>query len=162
MAAETTNNLPELDDKKLRFAVMRVDHLEQVLNIEQKSFPTPWSYQSFYFELTENDFAFYVVALANGIVAGYAGMWLVLDESHITNVAVHPDYRGCGLGRAIMNDLLARAVVLGAARITLEVRVSNKTARGLYKSLGFVEKGFRRKYYSDNNEDAIIMWLYFK
>jgi len=92
-------------------------------------------------------------------VVGYAGLWIVLDEAHITNVAVHPDYRGAGYGRALMVELISRAAMLGAFKLSLEVRVSNGVARDLYKSLGFVDKGFRRKYYSDNGEDAIIMWL---
>ncbi|MCL6611035.1 MAG: ribosomal protein S18-alanine N-acetyltransferase [Peptococcaceae bacterium] len=141
---------------------MLPEHLDQVMAIELKSFPIPWSHRTFMFEVTENDFAFYIVALLNGRVAGYAGMWIVLDEAHVTNVAVHPELRGRGVGRALMTELLGRAAVLGADRITLEVRVSNRAARSLYKSLGFVEKGLRRKYYSDNNEDAVIMWLHFK
>jgi len=144
----------------LQFSVMLPEHLDQVLAIELKSFPIPWSHQAFMFEVTENDFAFYIVALLEGRVAGYAGMWIVLDEAHITNVAVHPDLRGRGLGRALMTELLGRAAVLGAERISLEVRPSNRAARTLYKSLGFVDRGVRRKYYSDNNEDAIIMWLH--
>jgi len=131
----------------LQFSVMLPQHLDQVLAIELKM---------------ENDFAFYLVALQGEKVVGYGGMWIVLDEAHITNVAVHPELRGRGVGRALMMELLSRAVVLGAPGITLEVRVSNQVARNLYKSLGFVEKGMRRKYYSDNNEDAIIMWLYLR
>jgi len=146
----------------LQFSVMLPQHLDQVLAIELKSFPIPWSQRAFMFEVMENDFAFYLVALQGEKVVGYGGMWIVLDEAHITNVAVHPELRGRGVGRALMMELLSRAVVLGAPGITLEVRVSNQVARNLYKSLGFVEKGMRRKYYSDNNEDAIIMWLYLR
>lgn len=159
MAAEATNGRQPLRRLKPTFSVMLPEHLEQVLGIEVKSFPTPWSYRAFQFEVTENDFASYIVAQLDGRIVGYAGMWIVLDEAHITNVAVHPDYRGTGCGRSLMTELLGRAAVLGAVKITLEVRVSNVAARELYKSLGFVERGFRRKYYSDNNEDAIIMWL---
>lgn len=157
MAAETTNH--RQPGHGLTFSVMLPEHLDQVLGIEIISFPTPWSHRAFKFEITENDYAFYIVAQVNGRVVGYAGMWTVLDEAHITNVAVHPDYRGSGFGRALMVELLGRAAVLGAVKLTLEVRVSNNVARRLYKSLGFVEMGFRRKYYSDNDEDAIIMCL---
>lgn len=159
MAAEAVNGRDSLRGSKPTFSIMLPEHLDQVLGIEVKSFPTPWSYRAFRFEVTENDFAFYIVAQVDGRVVGYAGMWMVLDEAHITNVAVHPDYRGSGYGRWLMTELLGRAAVLGAVKITLEVRVSNNVARKLYKSLGFAEMGFRRKYYSDNNEDAIIMWL---
>ncbi|MFZ5649502.1 MAG: ribosomal protein S18-alanine N-acetyltransferase [Bacillota bacterium] len=159
MAAEATNGRKPLRCLKPTFSVMLPEHLDQVLSIELKSFPAPWSYRAFQFEVTENDFASYIVAQIDGRIVGYAGMWMVLDEAHITNVAVHPDYRGAGHGRSLMTELLGRAAVLGAVKITLEVRVSNTVARELYKSLGFVERGIRRKYYSDNNEDAIIMWL---
>ena len=159
MATEATKNQRGID---LQFSLMLPEHLDQVFAIEHRSFPIPWSDQAFLFEITENDFAFYIVALLNGKVVGYAGVWIVLDEGHITNVAVHPDMRGHGIGRSLMMELLSRAVVLGADKITLEVRVSNLFARSLYTSLGFVEKGIRRKYYSDNNEDALIMWLYLK
>ncbi|MFZ5641977.1 MAG: ribosomal protein S18-alanine N-acetyltransferase [Bacillota bacterium] len=138
---------------------MQPEHIDQVMETELLSFPTPWTRRAFQFEVTENDFASYIVALIDGRVVGYAGMWIVLDEAHITNVAIHPDYRGKGYGRALMTELLTRAAVLGGVKITLEVRVSNKAARSLYKSLGFVEMGMRRKYYTDNDEDAIIMWL---
>lgn len=158
MATEATGR--EKGFLGLKFSVMMPEHLEEVLDIERKSFPIPWSYQAFEFEVTENDFAFYIVALSNGRVVGYAGMWIVLDESHVTNVAVHPDLKGRGIGRALMTELLTRAVMLGAVKITLEVRVSNQAARSLYNSLGFVDRGIRKKYYSDNNEDAIIMLLH--
>ncbi len=160
MATEATRS----NDWKfgLQFSVMLPEHLDQVLAIESESFPVPWSHQAFMFEVTENDLAFYIVALLDGKVAGYAGMWIVLDEAHVTNVAVHPGLRGRGIGRALMTELLYRAAVLGAARITLEVRVSNRVARNLYKSLGFVDRGIRRRYYSDNDEDAVVMWLCFR
>lgn len=156
MATETTSYKQRVFGQ-LNFCAMKPEHITQVLSIEFNSFPIPWSYQAFMFEVTENDFAFYIVAQINKKVVGYTGMWIVLDEAHITNVAVHPEYRGCGIGRALMKELLKRAAVMGAVKITLEVRVSNNVAKDLYKSLGFVDVGVRKKYYSDNNEDAIIM-----
>ncbi|MFZ5648247.1 MAG: ribosomal protein S18-alanine N-acetyltransferase [Bacillota bacterium] len=159
MAAEAGNDRQPVHGIKPTFSVMLPEHLDQVLNIETRSFPTPWSLRAFQFEVTENDFAVYIVAQIEGKVVGYAGMWIVLDEAHITNVAVHPEYRGTGYGRALMVELVGRAAVMGAVKITLEVRVSNIAARNLYRSMGFVERGIRKKYYSDNNEDAIIMWL---
>ncbi|MGQ9498238.1 MAG: ribosomal protein S18-alanine N-acetyltransferase [Desulfotomaculales bacterium] len=143
----------------MRFESMRLEHIDQVLEIEKRSFPTPWPRQTFEFEVLYNELAEYAVAIDNGRVVGYGGMWLVLDEAHITNVAVHPTYRGRHIGRALMLELIRRARARGATRVTLEVRPSNTVARNLYKSLGFVEKGIRRKYYQDNKEDAIIMWL---
>ncbi|RYD03254.1 hypothetical protein N752_20700 [Desulforamulus aquiferis] len=88
-------------------------------------------------------------------------MWLVLDEAHITNVAVHPEYRGKSIGEALMLEMIQQAIIRGAVRMTLEVRPSNMAARELYKKLGFKEKGLRKKYYTDTNEDAIIMWVEF-
>ncbi|KJS15347.1 MAG: alanine acetyltransferase [Peptococcaceae bacterium BRH_c4b] len=133
-------------------------HLDQVLAIENTSFPVPWSRQSFVFELLQNEFAYYIVVLQDDKVLGYAGVWVVLDEAHVTNVAVHPEYRGGKIGRLLMTELMRRVSLKGAVRITLEVRTSNAVARNLYSSLGFKELGVRKKYYSDNNEDAIIMW----
>lgn len=159
MATEATNNERRMSGLKPTFSVMLPEHLDQVLGIENRSFTVPWSRRAFMFEVTENEFAFYIVAITEEKVVGYAGLWIVLDEAHITNVAVHPDYRGAGYGRALMVELISRAAMLGAFKLTLEVRISNGVARDLYKSLGFVDKGFRRKYYSDNGEDAIIMWL---
>jgi len=143
----------------ITFEPMRIDHLDQVLQIENVSFPTPWSINSFDYEIQQNDFAHYIVALVDGQrVAGYAGMWVVLDESHVTNIAVREDYRGHGLGMSIMLQLIQRALMLGCQRMTLEVRPSNTTARALYARLAFMEYGRRKNYYSDTQEDAIIMW----
>lgn len=89
---------------------------------------------------------------------GYAGMWRILEEGHITNIAVHPEFRGCGLGSALMEALLAAAKEFDIKALTLEVRRSNHAAQALYRKYGFTEGGMRRAYYADNNEDAIIMW----
>ncbi len=143
----------------ITFAQMQFNHLDQVMQIEKVSFPTPWSKNSFDYELRNNEFAHYIVALAeNREVVGYAGMWVVLDEAHVTNIAVHQDYRGHSLGMALMLQLIQWATVLGVQRVTLEVRPSNTPARALYARLGFLEYGRRKNYYSDTNEDAIIMW----
>ncbi|GAB6158456.1 ribosomal protein S18-alanine N-acetyltransferase [Desulfotomaculum varum] len=146
-------------DMDYRLVPMQVEHLPGVLEIERVSFPTPWSSQAFTYELTQNNFARYLVALHQDRVVGYGGMWLVLDEAHITNIAVHPQHRGHRVGEGLLLELMRQAVLQGAARMTLEVRPSNHAARQLYKKLGFQEKGRRKKYYSDTNEDAIIMWL---
>jgi ribosomal-protein-alanine N-acetyltransferase len=134
------------------------EHLDQVEAIEKESFPTPWSRRAFAGELLQNDFAYYIVALHEDVVIGYGGMWLILDEAHITNVAVRADYRGQGIGLALMLEIIRNAVIRGVKSMTLEVRPSNNAARHLYQGLGFVDKGVRKRYYSDNNEDAIIMW----
>lgn len=137
---------------------MAVDDLDGVLEIERVSFPTPWSRAAYYRELTDNTYAHYVVAKRGDEVVGYAGMWVLLDEAHVTNIAVHPRHRRRGIGEALMLQLMAIAREKGAARMTLEVRPSNKTAQKLYQKLGFVARGIRRRYYSDTKEDAIVMW----
>ena len=137
---------------------MELDDLSGVLSIERLSFPTPWSRQAFLGELTENDFAYYYVGVTKDKLVGYAGMWIILDEAHVTNVAVHHDYRENSIGRRLMLELMQNAIVLGANRITLEVRPSNTTARHLYTNMGFVPAGIRKAYYTDTGEDALIMW----
>jgi len=143
---------------RVRFEPMRVADLDEVLAIEHLSFPTPWSRAAYHRELVTNGYATYIVGRLDGRVVSYGGMWVILDEAHITNIAVHPDWRRAGLGRLTMAALEARAVELGATRITLEVRVSNITARRLYEGLGYRGTGVRRNYYSDTREDAIVMW----
>lgn len=91
-------------------------------------------------------------------LAGYAGLWLMLDEAHITTIAVRPNLRGQGLGELLLVGLTDLACALGAKYMTLEVRVSNTVAQNLYKKYGFREEGIRKRYYSDNGEDALIMW----
>jgi ribosomal-protein-alanine N-acetyltransferase len=157
MAAKIVNRKSDLD---IIFLPMQADHLSEVISIEKDSFPTPWSRYAFYGELL-NDFAFYIVAVCGDKVVGYAGMWLIIDEAHITNLAVRPDYRRRGIGRSLMQELENQAVTLGAKSMTLEVRPSNDIAKGLYSSLGFFQEGRRRGYYSDTGEDALIMWKHF-
>jgi ribosomal-protein-alanine N-acetyltransferase len=91
-------------------------------------------------------------------VVGYGGLWLMVDEAHVTSVAVHPFCRGRGLGELLMLSLMDVAMRMGARFVTLEVRVSNTVARALYEKLGFHEAGIRPRYYTDNNEDAVVMW----
>ncbi|MBI3973399.1 MAG: ribosomal protein S18-alanine N-acetyltransferase [Chloroflexi bacterium] len=91
-------------------------------------------------------------------VVGYGGLWLMVDEAHVTSVAVRPEFRRRGLGELLMLGLFDTAMRMGARFVTLEVRVSNKTARALYEKLGFREVGIRQRYYTDNNEDAVVMW----
>jgi ribosomal-protein-alanine N-acetyltransferase len=91
-------------------------------------------------------------------IVGHGGIWLSLDEGHITTIAVHPDHRGRGIGELIVIGLIDQAYDLGAQQLTLEVRVSNTNAQRLYNKYGFAEHGIRHRYYTDNNEDAVIMW----
>lgn len=94
----------------------------------------------------------------NERIVGFAGMWLMLDEAHVTTIGVLPELRGQGLGELLFATLMEIAMAVGAHRVTLEVRVSNYSAQALYRKYTFREEGMRRRYYSDNNEDALIMW----
>lgn len=141
---------------------MTVKHLKEILKIEELSFPTPWSFQSFYNELVSNPYGYYVVALEDDKVVGYGGMWILFEECHITTIAVDPKRRREGIGRRIMEHLIEKAKDQGVEWISLEVRISNIPAQNLYKSLGFEMVGVRKQYYQPNNEDAIIMRLMLK
>ena len=136
---------------------MTVADVPQVHALEVAIFAMPWSRQSLMEEMERNACARYLVAEENGAIIAYAGAWVVFDEAHITNVAVAEGRRGEGVGRAIMNALMQYIANLGAACATLEVRRSNATAQGLYRSMGFVELGVRKRYYDDNGEDALLL-----
>jgi ribosomal-protein-alanine N-acetyltransferase len=142
----------------LEFRSMRIEDIPSICEIEVEAFATPWTAEAFYNELTNNHFARYMVMEYAGVVVGYAGMWLIVDEAHITNIAISLPYRGRKWGELLLVELQKTAAFMGAGRITLEVRVSNSIALRLYGKLGFYPVGTRRGYYSDNNEDAIIMW----
>lgn len=142
----------------LQIKPMRLEDLEAVMEIEEKCFILPWSKLSFLHELLDNERAYYYVAVKDQQILGYIGMWIVLDEGHITNLAVHPSYRRQGVGRALLKNLAFEGKKMGLNYLTLEVRISNLPAQILYKEVGFVEAGVRPGYYQDNREDALIMW----
>ncbi|NLY79042.1 MAG: ribosomal protein S18-alanine N-acetyltransferase [Lysinibacillus sp.] len=139
---------------------MTVKDVEAVYSIEVESFPTPWPLDSFYFEMEENPFAYYLVAEDdNGNILGYCGMMIVVDSAQITNVAVTKKARGKGIGEGLMREAIRVAKEQNAEMISLEVRVSNTVAQNLYRKLGFQDGGIRKGYYSDNHEDALVMWV---
>ena len=137
---------------------MRPADMDGVMAVEHDSFLTPWSRAAFEEELAQNRLARYIVAEENGIIVGYAGTWLVINEAHVTNVAVSGQRRREGIGRLLMTKLMELSRESGMESMTLEVRVSNTAARSLYQELGFVEAGLRRNYYSETKEDALILW----
>ena len=139
--------------------LMTVKDVDQVCAIEDATFATPWSRASIEREVTDNPCARYLLVTKGEEVLGYAGMWLVLDEAHITNVAIRADQRGKGLGEKLMRALVQLAADSGMNWMTLEVRASNAAAQRLYKKLGFINVGRRKGYYEDNREDAILMAL---
>jgi ribosomal-protein-alanine N-acetyltransferase len=136
---------------------MGIGDVAAVLEIERLSFSSPWPAYAFEQELTANRLAHYVVARSEGRVVGFAGIWLMVDEAHITTFGVHPDHRRQGVGRRLLLRLAELSIDLGAARMTLEVRVSNAPAQALYRSFGFRVAGRRTAYYSDDGEDALVM-----
>lgn len=143
-------------DMVIRQAV--ADDAAAIHEIERLCFPDPWSREALQFELTENPRAFYIVAELEEQVVGYAGLWWICDEGHITNVAVRPGFRNRRIGEGIVEVLLDFTLSQGIKHHTLEVRRSNEPAIRLYEKLGFRAEGLRRGYYLNNGEDAIIMW----
>ena len=137
---------------------MRMEDVGGVLEIEQMSFPTPWPHDAYRHELQENRLACYFVAREMHRIVGYAGMWVILDEAHVTTIAVDPVYRRRRIGERLLVTLIDEALKRGARWITLEVRKSNLGAQSLYRKYGFKDIGVRKGYYSDNREDAIVMW----
>jgi len=142
-------------------APMELSHLDAVFEIEKHSFLSPWTRESIAKELTENERAVYVVALESGAVIGDAGMWHVVNEGHITNIAVDFNHRNRGVGGAILNRLTEIAAEREMIGLTLEVGMGNAPAQRLYAKYGFKPEGIRKNYYRDTKEDAIIMWKYF-
>jgi len=133
--------------------------IEAVVKIEEESYGSHhWSKESFFNELS-NDFAHYFCAIDNeNNIIGYIGTWQIIEEAHITNISVKPDYRRKKVGEALLHHAIEDCYQNGIKYITLEVRVSNEKAIGLYEKYGFKSLGTRKEYYQDNNEDALIMW----
>ncbi len=138
---------------------MTIDDIDQVLEVEHASFATPWTRVAFENEILNNRFATYFIAEDGEKVVGYSGVWIIIDEAHITNIAVLPDYRGLKLGEMLLRQLVLHAQACRSKTMTLEVRVSNEVAMNLYEKLGFQRGGTRKGYYTDNQEDAYVMWV---
>lgn len=133
--------------------------IDQVIEVEQKSFATPWSRDIFQQEVGRNQFAHYFVVLIDERIVGYVGIWVVLEDVQITNIAILPAYRGNKLGEKLFHYVMVQAVRLGGRHLSLEVRSSNIVAQRLYRKFGLVPGGIRKNYYTDNQEDAIVMWV---
>jgi [ribosomal protein S18]-alanine N-acetyltransferase len=142
---------------RLRIEPMQLDDVPEVHRIESASFPTPWPDYAFRQEIQTNRLAHYLVVKAGDETIGYGGLWLMVDEAHVTTFAVLPEWRRRGVGARLMLELMGVAASLHARVVTLEVRLSNHAARSLYGRFGFKPVGIRPRYYSDNNEDALIM-----
>jgi ribosomal-protein-alanine N-acetyltransferase len=173
----------QLEEFSILIERMKLDDLSQVRRIEKASFPVPWPRDSYRREILDNRRACYLAARwldaeplpeppprpfpfnllptsdkpANDLVA-FAGLWFMIDEAHITTIAVDPLCRGRGIGEVLFIELVKLSQLRGAERMTLEVRVSNRVAQNLYRKYGFTDHGVRPRYYSDDFEDALIMW----
>lgn len=148
-------------NEAVSYRKMTVEDIDAVYEIEKLSFTLPWTKEAFYNEMNINEHAYYVIAETEESIVGYCGMWLVLDEAHVTNIAIHPEHRGKKLGGGLMEAAIETAKAQGAVLMTLEARVSNTVAQNLYRKLGFKNGGIRKRYYTDNYEDAIVMWVKF-
>ena len=135
-----------------------INDVDAIFEIEHLCFPDPWSKDSLRYELGENPRAFYIVAEIDGSVVGYAGLWWIEDEGHITNVAVRPGYHSRKIASGIVSVMIDFTTKQGIRHHTLEVRRSNAPAIGLYEKYGFTVEGVRKGYYLNNGEDALIMW----
>ena len=142
---------------RLEIEPMRLPDLDAVREIERRSFSTPWPAHAYPAEIETNRLAHYRVARLDGRIVAFAGIWLMLDEAHVTTFAVDPDFRRRSIGERLLLAMLDLAIVNGGREATLEVRLSNIAARRLYEKYGFRPVGLRPRYYSDDNEDALIM-----
>ena len=137
---------------------MLPEDVPEVMAIDRLSFPTPWSEIAYRSEIS-NAAAYYLVARLGERMVGYGGAWMVIDEAHVTTLGVDPEFRGRKIGERLLAALLLEARRRDVRRASLEVRESNQAARALYEKYGFVPVARRRGYYSDNGEDAIVMWI---
>lgn len=142
----------------LEIREFNINDIEELYEVELTSFTDPWSKESFKDELN-NEIAHYLVGSINNKVIAYIGAWFILDEAHITNVAVKSDFRRQKIAKQLITAFIVLAKKHQITSITLEVRASNIPAQSLYQQFGFEKQGLRKRYYADNNEDAIIMWL---
>lgn len=144
---------------------MTLRHMEQIMAIENVSFPTPWSENMFRKELNvsiSRNFVALVESKEGKEIVGYMNYWIYAEESHLNNIAVRSDYRGKGVALKLMTEMIRKSLKEGAVLGTLEVRQSNRAAIGLYEKCGYVVKGIRPNYYDDTKEDGLILWCDFE
>ena len=137
---------------------MQKEDVPSVMVIELECFAVPWRESAYLTELS-NRSAYYIVACIDGEVVGYGGMWVIMDESHITTLGVSKEHRGQKIGERVLFAMLEEARRHDARRATLEVRESNTVAQNLYRKYGFQPAAIRRAYYTDNHENALVMWV---
>ena len=156
--AETSPVPPEPPLPTVTLRPMRLEDIEHVSRLERRCYTLPWSSSAYATEVG-NPSAYYVVSVdPDGTITGYAGMWVIMDELHITTIAVDPVQRGRRIGERLLLSLIEEGMARGAERATLEVRERNAVAHNLYQKYGFEDVAVRKNYYSDNHENALIMW----
>jgi ribosomal-protein-alanine N-acetyltransferase len=146
------------DDLEVHLVPMRRRHLRSVLRIEARVYPRPWSLSLFMSELALRSSRAYFVARVGGLVVGYSGLMLSLEDAHITTLAVDPAWHRNKIGTRMLVNLAREATRRSARHLTLEVRVGNDPAQALYRKFGFHPAGIRKNYYAETNEDALVMW----
>ena len=139
---------------------MKRRHLRGVLKIENQVYPRPWSMGLFMSEIGYREGRVYLVARVGGTVVGYGGLMLVLEDGHITTLAVDPRWQRDSIGSRLLLALAEAGMARGIEHLTLEVRLSNEPAKELYRRFGFVPAGIRKGYYQETNEDALVMWAH--
>jgi ribosomal-protein-alanine N-acetyltransferase len=149
---------PSEEGVEVIIAPMRSRDLSGVLRIEEAVFPQPWSRRLFVEELSQRRSRAYRAAWVGRRIVGFAGQMFIDDESHVNNIAIDPAWQGRGLGAVVLSDLVRTGLSKGARHLTLEVRVGNEPALGLYKRFGLAPVGVRRNYYPETGEDALVMW----
>jgi ribosomal-protein-alanine N-acetyltransferase len=158
--ASTNPDTPDDAHRVVEVMPMRRRDLKSVIAIERRIFPSPWSIGLYMSEIAQPATRAYYVAYVGSELVGYAGMMVVVGEAHVTNIGVAPQWQRHGIGRRLLLQLAREARRRSAQHLTLEVRVSNVGAQALYHEFGFVPAGIRKNYYSEVNEDALIMWAH--
>lgn len=146
-------------EEKIDVKEAHILDIDKFLEIEKVSFKDPWSRSMFLSELEDRNRRIYYKALINEEVAGFIGLWFIVDECHIVNIAVHPDFRNKGVAKSLVQRAVMEGGIRGVNSFTLEVRAGNEEAIKLYEGLGFMKAGYRKNYYEKEREDGIIMWL---
>ncbi len=144
---------------EMRIREMENSDIEAVMEVDKKTFNSPWTEEIFNYEINENKFAHYFIVETNKTIVGYVGLWIVYEDAQITNIAILKDYRGFKIGKNLFGYALQHSKNQGAERLSLEVRISNEVAQNMYQKFGLVPGGIRKKYYTDDNEDALVMWV---
>ncbi|HEX5324152.1 MAG TPA: ribosomal protein S18-alanine N-acetyltransferase [Capsulimonadaceae bacterium] len=143
---------------RIHIGPMRLSDIEGVSKLERRCYTLPWSSSAYVTEINNANAHYIVAKTEDGGLVGYGGIWVIMDELHVTTLAVDPSARGRKVGERMLIVLMEEGIRRGAARATLEVRQSNRVAQQLYRKYGFQEVAMRRSYYSDNGENAVIMW----